>query len=82
MAGNDSLQYASPMNVVVNGEPRALTELKDAAATVETLVAALGLPKDRVAVELNGAIIKKADRAAAALKDGDVLEIVTLVGGG
>jgi sulfur carrier protein len=79
MAGNDSLRYAHVMNLVVNGEPRAVSVEPP---TVDALVLSLGLPRERVAVELNGAIVKKADRAACTLKDGDVLEIVTLVGGG
>jgi thiamine biosynthesis protein ThiS len=67
------------MNLVVNGERRSFDLT---ASTVESLVDALGLPKERVAVELNGAIVPKRDRAERSLVDGDVLEIVTLVGGG
>jgi thiamine biosynthesis protein ThiS len=67
------------MKLVVNGEAR---ELSPSPATVDGLLVALGLPKERVAVELNGDIVVKADRPARAVKDGDVLEIVTLVGGG
>jgi sulfur carrier protein len=37
---------------------------------------------DRVAVERNGAVVKKARHAEELLLDGDVLEIVTFVGGG
>jgi sulfur carrier protein len=65
------------MDLVVNGEKRTLE-----ATTVETVVVALGLPQERVAVELNGAIVTKAKRAETVVKDGDVLEVVTLVGGG
>jgi sulfur carrier protein len=50
-------------------------------ATVEGLLAALALPAERVAVEVNGALVRKAERARA-LVDGDNVEIVTLVGGG
>ncbi|MDI9490980.1 MAG: sulfur carrier protein ThiS [Clostridiaceae bacterium] len=35
-----------------------------------------------IAVELNGKIVKRADYARTKLQDGDVLEIVTFVGGG
>lgn len=37
---------------------------------------------NRIVVELNGAIISKADYADVVLKDTDVLEIVSFVGGG
>ena len=67
------------MHLVVNGEPR---DLAPSAATVDAVLASLGLPRERVAVELNGSIVTKAERLSCAVKDGDVLEIVTLVGGG
>lgn len=67
------------MDLVVNGEKRSLTLH---AHNVDAVVAALGLPLERVAVELNGAIVTKATRAKTMVKDGDVLEVVTLVGGG
>lgn len=37
---------------------------------------------NRIVVELNGAIISKTDYADVVLKDTDVLEIVSFVGGG
>ena len=67
------------MDLVVNGER---TQLELGTQTVEALVAALGLPRERVAVELNGSIVTKGARASTPLRDGDVLEVVTLVGGG
>jgi sulfur carrier protein len=70
-------RYPAAMDLVVNGERRSLD-----VTTVDTVVLALGLPPERVAVELNGAIVTKAKRAETSVKDGDVLEVVTLVGGG
>lgn len=67
------------MDLVVNGEQRSLTP---PSPTVDGVIHALGLPRERVAVELNGAIVPKAARAATSVQDGDVLEVVTLVGGG
>jgi thiamine biosynthesis protein ThiS len=67
------------MQVVVNGDSR---QLQLAAATVAGLLEALELPRTRVAVELNGAVVPKADHETHAVSDGDVVEIVTLVGGG
>ena len=41
-----------------------------------------GLRADRVAVELNGEIVSRAQRAQTQLKGTDTLEIVTFVQGG
>ena len=50
--------------------------------TVSSLVARLGLSGDRIAVELNGSICRRCDHDGQAVVDGDVLEIVSFVGGG
>jgi len=65
------------LSITVNGEPR-----RSAAATVADLVCEIGLKPEKVAVELNGAIVPRSTLAEAPLKDGDVLEIVHFVGGG
>jgi sulfur carrier protein len=65
------------MKVVVNGEPRELDE----GATVAALVEALGVAP-HVAVELNLEVVPRARHADTILRDGDRLEVVTLVGGG
>lgn len=41
-----------------------------------------GYKLKHIAVELNGKIVKSADYSRTKLQDGDVLEIVTFVGGG
>jgi sulfur carrier protein len=66
------------MRATVNGEP---LELPDG-LTVQSLLVRLSLAFDRVAVERNGTVVKRARHAEEKLKDGDVLEIVTFVGGG
>ncbi len=66
------------MRVVVNDEP---TELPDG-ATVVDLLARLDLPGTRVAVEVNRALVRRADHAQCRLVQDDRIEIVTLVGGG
>ena len=66
------------MRATVNGEP---LELPDG-LTVEGLLAHLSLAGDRVAVERNGTVVKRARHAEETVADGDVLEIVTFVGGG
>jgi sulfur carrier protein len=62
----------------VNGEPRAVP----AGTTVAQLIELLGLAPAQVAVERNGALVRRANHAAVVLAAGDALEIVTLVGGG
>lgn len=66
------------MKVSLNGEIRELAE----ATTVKDLIAELELEDAPCAVELNRAVVPKAKHGATPLGEGDVLEIVTLVGGG
>lgn len=65
------------MKLVINGEEKPF-----ARATLADLVATLALKGDRVAVELNGDIVPRANWAATNLAEGDKLEIVHFVGGG
>ncbi len=62
----------------VNGEDRTLAE--------ETLLSEFlekeGYQKSRIAVELNEKIIPKSQYEETLLHDGDVLEVVSFVGGG
>ena len=69
------------MRLTINGEPRDVDTTGDR-FSVDDLLRALQLPAERVAVEHNGSIVRKAQRAAAVLSEGDRLELVTLVGGG
>lgn len=41
-----------------------------------------GFRRDRIAVEINGEIIKKSDYDKTVLNDGDKIEVVSFVGGG
>jgi sulfur carrier protein len=66
------------MRATVNGEPVELPE----GLTVAALLKHLGLRAERIAVERNGLVVKKARHAEELLATGDVLEIVTFVGGG
>ena len=66
------------MTITLNGEPRAIGE----DASVTALLAALGLPPRKVAVELNREIVPRSTFDATRLASGDVVEIVTFVGGG
>ena len=67
-----------PIQIVVNGEVRAVP----AGQTLKSLLTVLGIDADRVAVELNRAIIRKPDWDATQVPDGSTLEIVQFVGGG
>jgi len=66
------------MQILLNGEPRALA----AQTTVLQLVEAEGLGARRVAVEVNGDIIPRGRHGEHALADGDRVEIVHALGGG
>jgi sulfur carrier protein len=66
------------VQVIVNDEPRAL----DAGATVADLVQSLGLGPRRIAVEVNRAVVPRAEYGSTRLADGDQVEIIHFVGGG
>ncbi|HEX3917769.1 MAG TPA: sulfur carrier protein ThiS [Caulobacteraceae bacterium] len=66
------------MRLTINGEERELA----AVATLEALVAVLGLDKRKLAVERNLEIVPRSLFARTALADGDRIEIVAFVGGG
>jgi len=65
------------VTLTVNGERRDVAE----GLTVGALVARLGI-RGRVAVELNGEVLRQAQHPEVTLRDGDTLEVVTFVGGG
>jgi sulfur carrier protein len=66
------------IQVVVNGDPRSLP----AGLNVDRMLQHLKIDAARVAVELNGAIIRKAEWPSAEVREGARLEIVWFVGGG
>lgn len=66
------------MKIEVNGEPREIAE----GSSVRALLDELGLTQPHVAVELNLEVVPRAQHAATELREGDRLEVVTLVGGG
>ena len=66
------------IEATVNGEKLELPE----GLTVAQLLRHLGVRAERVAVERNGAVVKRARHGEEKLSSGDVLEIVTFVGGG
>ena len=66
------------MRINVNGEEHAAQE----GMTVEALVAQLALRPERLAIELNGEVVRRADWQRTTLGEGDRVEIVHFVGGG
>jgi thiamine biosynthesis protein ThiS len=69
---------AGAIEIRLNGEAFQ----SPAGATVADLVRALGLPEDRVAVELNRRIVRRPEWASTPVEAGAAVEIVQLVGGG
>ena len=66
------------MNARVNGETRRLPE----GSTVAGVIESLGLTAGRVAAEVNGIVVRRADHARHVLREGDVVELVSMIGGG
>jgi thiamine biosynthesis protein ThiS len=66
------------MQIRLNGEPYE----SPADVSVAELLERLGIPRVRVAVELNLNILSKEEYSTTTLKEGDQLEVVHFVGGG
>jgi thiamine biosynthesis protein ThiS len=66
------------IEIIVNGEPRAVPP----GTSVEALLDLLEMPRERIAVERNRRVVRRAAWAETELADGDRLEIVHFVGGG
>ena len=69
---------SAELRITVNGESRTVP----AGASISDLLESLGVASPRIAVERNRDIVPKAEYAATALAEGDVFEVVELVGGG
>lgn len=66
------------MEVTLNGETRQLPD----GLTVAQLLQDLKIQPERVAVEVNLTVLKRAQLPGVALQPGDQVEIVQLIGGG
>jgi thiazole synthase len=64
-------------SIVINAEPRIVSSF-----TVAELLIDLGKDASKLAIELNGSVVPRAEHASTRIAEGDVIEIVTLVGGG
>ena len=70
------------MTLTLNGQTRAFAAPDPIPATAGELLMALAMPRERVAVVLNENVLRRADLDATAIADGDIVEIITMVGGG
>ena len=66
------------MQVEINGERRVLEEQM----TLRELIEYLKLAPERLAIELNQMVVRRADWPSTPLNEGDRIEIVHFVGGG
>lgn len=66
------------MKLKLNGTDRELESVRTAA----DLLAALDIVRERVAIMVNETVVRRADLDATELHDGDVVEVITMVGGG
>lgn len=66
------------MKITVNGEERDFP----ADLSVEALIGELSLKPERLAIEVNSRIVRRASWPSTTLADGDRVEIVHFVGGG
>jgi sulfur carrier protein len=64
--------------LTINGEERNVADN----TSLDDLVNLLKQPRERIAIELNRNVVRRARWATTILKEGDKIEIVHFVGGG
>ena len=69
------------MQLKINGELKTINNSNEE-LLLEALLEKLGHEPQLVVVELNGEIINPKDWISTIIKNGDCLEVVTIVGGG
>ena len=69
------------MKLKINGEIKPI-QSPEADLLLEGLLEHLGYKPQLVVVELNGVIVNPKDWISTKIKNGDCLEVVTIVGGG
>jgi sulfur carrier protein len=69
------------LTIQLNGQSRTFAEFTQP-VDLASLIHALGLKADRIAVEHNGEIVSRAAWAQVQVAAGDRLEVVHFVGGG
>lgn len=66
------------MNIIVNGNRTILSER----LSLREFIEQNHLNQDAIVIEINRTIIQKKDYTSVSLKENDVVEIVSFVGGG
>lgn len=66
------------MRIEINGESRKVSD----ESYLSDLVRDLSLTPERIAIELNKEVVRRADWATTLMREGDRIEIVQFVGGG
>jgi sulfur carrier protein len=66
------------VKIMVNGAVREVP----ARTSLQTLIEQLGMGKAACAAEVNRELVRRGEREERILRDGDSVELVTLVGGG
>lgn len=66
------------MKIRLNGEEKETDE----GTTLPALIESLSLAPERLAVELNGEVVRRAEWPSVTLNEGDRVEVVHFVGGG
>lgn len=66
------------MTLEVNGNPHQVAT----GTTVAALLESLGLARQACAVEVNKSLVPRKQHGEHTLAEGDIVEVVTLVGGG
>ncbi len=69
---------ASLLNLRINGEDREVVDN----LSLKELVTQLDLTPERIAIELNHNVVRRADWPTTVLRENDQVEIVHFVGGG
>ena len=72
------MNTAQSIQVIVNGQPMRI----DAGLTLRALIVQMKLGQSACAAEVNKTFVPRREHEQHALQDGDVIELVSLVGGG
>lgn len=78
MTDRESFQTQATPHLTVNGEPEEIREGENLKSYLERK----GINPNLVVCELNEQIIRRRELEKTVLKEGDTLEIITMMGGG
>jgi sulfur carrier protein len=72
------IEAVAKINIRLNGEVRDI----DIGLDLVRLLEHFSLPSQRIAVELNGTVVRRSDWLGTEVNEGDRIEVVHFVGGG